>query len=155
LRTPERYLNFERGGIYLLKENQSTLESIKGATQFILKNTSPKQRILAVPAAPLYCFLSGRDHAARELYFSGHSRLRDWQEERIVRDLEAEEAPLFLLTNLDNQGPGMGKFGETHSQKLGKYLFEHYQETTHFGHPWEVPNARTSHAVKIFQRKKR
>ena len=150
---PERFLDFERGGVYLVDENQSTTEAIRKGTRFILENTKPGDEILAVPVAPLYCFLSGRRHAVREIYFGEIIHLRDWQEERMLREIQTRPVPLVVLTNVDGQSSGFGVFGKTYAKKLGAYVFDHYREVRQFGEPWEVNNPRRSHAIKIYQRR--
>lgn len=156
-RIPERYLDFPRGKIYLVKETRSTVEAIRKATRFILENTGPGQEILTLPKDPLYCFLSGRRHALRQLRFEITSQISEQEEEEMIRELETKQVPLVLLSNRDESNPAtakgeIGHFGRTHDRKLGRYLFEHYREVQTFG-TWETPKPRIDHAIKIFRRK--
>ena len=151
-RTSDRYLDFERGKIYITHLNSSTVETMKKVTRFLLENTKPGDSILTLPIAPLYCFLSGRSHAVRELYFGCVGRdahLRDWQEERVLRELEIKKVPLVVLSNLETPAPGLGGFGKDCCQKIARYVLEHYKEVRLFEYG-EKGKARAY--TKIFQK---
>ena len=155
-RVPERYLDFPRGRVYVVKETLSTVDVMKKGTHFILENTKADQEILTLPKDPLYCFLSGRRHATREIELERTNLIPEWEEEEMIRELETKQVPLILLSNRDESNRasairGMGYFGKTHLLKLGKYILEHYEEVQTFG-TWETPNPRLNHAVKIFRR---
>lgn len=150
LRTAERYLDIPHGRVYL-GGSLSDIETIKSTSRFIMEKTRKDDVILAMPYDPLYCFLSGRRHAVRELMFMQHMEGSAEEEAEIIREIEAKRPPLFLLSNrYRSQELGMGYFGETHYRKLAKYLFEHYREVQSFG-PWDGEPAGL-HAVKIFKR---
>lgn len=150
LKVPERFLDFQRGQVYAGGDFAS-VQTIKAATRFILENTTPDQKILAIPYEPLYAFLSARRHAFRELMFVEGIHIRKDQEERMIRDLEAQKTPLVLISNrYYSTERGIGYFGKTHCQRLSQYLMDHYQEIQTFGR-WEVDSGE--HAVKIFVRK--
>jgi len=156
-RVPERYLDFPRGRIYLVRESPSTVEAIREGTRFILQNTKADEEILTLPKDPIYCFLSGRRHVLRYLTFEITNQIPNEEEEKMIRELEAKRPPLFLLSNRDESNPAaakgeIGYFGKTHLQKLGRYLFEHYEEVRTFG-TWESKKPRIHHAVKVFRRK--
>ena len=157
-RVPERYLDFPRGRVYLVKETLSTIEVFKKGTRFILENTKPDEEILTLPKDPLYCFLSGRRHAVRELDFEQSHPIPEAEEEVLIRELKTKEVPFMILTNRDGsnststlKGDRMGFFGKTHLRKLGEYLFEHYEEVQTLG-PWEARNPRIDHAIKILRK---
>lgn len=155
-RIPERYLDFPRGRVYLVKETLSTVEAIKKTTQFILSNTRPDQEILTLPKEPLYCFLSGRRQTTRQIELERTNAIPGWEEEEIIRALETKQVPIVLLSNRDESNrastiPGIGYFGKTHLVKLGKYISDHYREIQTFG-TWEAANPRIDHAVKIFRK---
>jgi hypothetical protein len=156
-RVPERYLDFPRGKVYVVKETLSTVEAFKKGTHFILENSAPDEEILVVTKDPLYCFLSGHRHAVRELHFEASNQIPEEEEMEMILQLEAKKPPLVLLANRDESNPLMAKgetgyFGKTHLRKMGEYIFEHYQEVQTFG-TWETANPRINHAIRIFQRK--
>lgn len=157
-RVPERFLDFPRGRIYIVKESLSTVEVFKKGTHFILENTQPAQEILTLPKEPLYCFLSDRRHATREINFEISVPIPEEEEEELIHRLEAKQVPLVLLSNRDDSNPlamakgEMGYFGKTHLKKLGKYIFEHYREVQAFG-AWRAKKPRIDHAIKIFRKK--
>jgi len=155
-RVPERYLDFPRGRVYVAKEIASTVAAIKEGTRFIIENTKPREEILVFPRDPLYCFLSGRRHALSELDFEYIAQYSEGQEEEFIRQIEAKQVALVVLANRDGSNPlsekgvaGVGTFGKTHCQKLGKYIFENYQEAKTFG-VWASAKPRISHAIKVF-----
>ena len=148
--TPERFLDLPRGKVYLGGE-ASNVKVIQEGAQFLLKNTRPDQFLLAIPYDPLYLFLAERRHAVREMLFLAMVPLHPRQEEEIIRQIEAKEVPFVILANhYRTEGHAAGTFGETHCQKLARYIFDHYQEVKTLG-PWEAdPNK--FHAVKILRR---
>ena len=151
LKVPERFLDFPRGQVYAGGELNS-VKTVKAGTHFILENTAPEDKILAIPYDPLYAFLSGRRHALRELIFVEGVFIQKDQEERMIRELEAQSVPFLLISNrYYSTEPGIGYFGKTHCQTLYRYLMDHYEEVRTFGQ-WEVETGQ--HAVKIFAKKK-
>jgi len=150
-RIPERYLDFPQGKVYL-GGDFGDVETIKNGTRFLIENTKPEDEILAVPYAALYCFLSGRRHAVRELAFYQTVRINETQEQEIIRKLDAKKTPMVLVANnLRLREPGVGRFGETHCLRLAKYIDDHYEEAGRWG-PWEMdPPERL--AVRILRRK--
>ena len=150
-RVPERYLDLPQGRVYV--GGPVTYPSVLNeGVRFIREHTTPGEEILAVPYDPLYCFLSGRRHAVRELIFMEHMRFSEKQEETIIAQMEAKQVPLVLLSNrYQSKEGGVGHFGKTHCQKLAAYISEHYKEARTFG-PWGEDELQ-SHAIKIFLRK--
>lgn len=154
---PERYLDFPRGRVYVTRESLSTVEAIKKGTHFIIENTRPHQKILSLPKDPLYCFLSGRQHAGPLLFLEPPFQISESEEREVIHLLEREKVPLVILSNRDksnllNRIPLMGYLGKTYGQELWQYVSKHYEETAAFG-TWETENPRQFHAIKIFKRK--
>ncbi len=150
MKVPERYLDFPQGQVYA-GGALASIQAVKAGTRFILENTTPAEKILAIPYEPLYAFLSGRRHALRELIFVEGIHIQPEQEERMIREIEDEQVPLVLISNrYYSTEPGIGYFGKTHCQKLNRYLMDHYEEVQTFGR-WEVESVE--HAIKIFVRK--
>jgi len=158
-RVPERYLDFPRGQVYLIKETLSTIEVFKKGTRFLLENTRPDEEILTLPKDPLYCFLAGRRHAVRNLDFEQSHPIPEGEEEELIRELKIKEVPFVILTNRDGSntagtltGDRMGFLGKTHLRKWGEYLFENYEAVQTLG-PWEATNPRIDHAIKVFRKR--
>jgi len=150
LRTPERYLDLPHGKVYMGGPLSNVLVIKKGA-HYLIENTRAEDQILAIPYDALYCFLSERRHAVRELMFMEHMQVSGKEEDEMIRQIQAKRPPLFILSNRYRSAElGMGTFGETHYRKLAQYLFEHYREVQTFG-PWDGISAGL-HAVKIFKR---
>jgi hypothetical protein len=147
----ERYLDFPRGQVYLGGDLPS-VEVLKQGTRTLIENTKPTEEILALPYDPLYCFLSGRRQAVRELIFMEHSRLPDWRQEEIIQTLDARKVPLVLISNRSHsEERGMGEFGKTHCQRLAAYIDNRYREVRRIG-DWEAGPHKT-HAIKILLRR--
>ena len=128
------------------------MATIQEGTAFILKNSRPDQEILTIPYDILYAFLSGRRHAVRELKFSEENPIPPFREEEIVRILKKKKVPLIILSNRAYaREKGAGFFGQTHCQRLARYLFYRYQEVKTIGR-WEGYE-EGRHAIKILQRK--
>lgn len=149
-KVPERYLNFPRGGVYVGGPLVS-LRTIQDGSQFMKENAAKDQTFLAVPYEPLYCFLSERRHALSEMIFMVHMQIREDDEEKWIRELEAEQVPWVLISNRYRSGePGIGEFGKTHCKKLAAYIFDHYREVRTFG-PWDSDPDKI-HAIKVLKR---
>ncbi len=149
-RTPERYLNSPEGRVYV-GSPPSLAQVLNEGTDFIIRHTKPSQEILAIPYDPLYCFLSNRRHAVRELMFMENNLIKEKQEEEIIQQLEVKQVPLIIFTNRYRSiEGGVGYFGKTHCQKLARYVFDRYEEVRTFG-PWKVDSG--FHAIKVLRRK--
>lgn len=156
-RVPERFLDFPRGRVYVTREALPTVQTIRKGTHFVLEHTQPGQEILTIPREPLYCFLTGRRHAVWHTDFEQTTQISEEEEEKYIREIEAKQIPWVLWSNRDGSNPaskigGHGYFGKTHCRKLGKYLWDHYEEVQRIG-TWEVENPRIYHSLKMLRRK--
>ena len=150
VRVPERYLNFPRGGVYVGGPLVS-LRTIREGSQFMKENTAKDQTFLAIPYEPLYCFLSERRHALAEMVFMLHMQIREQDEEKWIRELEAKQVPWVLISNrYRSEEPGIGDFGKTHCKKLAVYISDHYREVRTFG-SWDSDPDKI-HAIKVLKR---
>lgn len=150
-RIPERYWDFPHGQAYIIGGPLRTVQDIREGTRFIIEHTRPNQEILALPYEPLYCFLSGRRHALRELHFTKGLPMTEEQEETAIRQLETKQVPYVIVSNrYRSKEVSVGHFGITHARKLAHYISEHYREVQTFG-PWETGRA-SPHAVKVLRR---
>lgn len=147
--TPERYLNFPRGRVFV-GGDLSDVGVIKEGTFFLMEHSKPGGEILALPYDPLYAFLSERRHAVRELMFMEGILIGEKQEDAIIHQLETKQVPWVIFSNRDHsEEMGIGHFGKTHCKKLADYIFSHYREVKTLG-PWDSAG---QHALKIFERK--
>ena len=150
-RTPERFLRAPHGQVFL-GGSPSFPRVLNEGTDFILQHTQPGQSLLAVPFDPLYCFLTGRRHAVRELLFTEYMQISETREEEIIQELENEQVPFVIVSNrLISKEWGFGQFGKTFLTKLAPYLAAHYREAATFG-PWESGNYLNLHAIKVLER---
>ena len=148
-RRPERYLTPPHGKIYL-GSPVSYPAVLNEASRFLRENTRPDQEILTLPYDPIYCFLSGRRHALRELDFMEHIHLGVEQEKGILQELDRKKVPYVVISNrYRSKEAGVGHFGVTHARRLSEYLSTYYSEVKTFG-PWEPDDHL--HAVKILKR---
>lgn len=151
LRSPERYLDLPQGKVYVGGPS-SYPRVLNQTSRFLQEHTRPGEEILTLPYDPIYCFLSSRRHAVRELNFMEHMFISEGREEALIREVEAKQVPFVVLSNRQRTPEkGMGHFGKTHLKKLAAHIFEHYREVETFG-PWDSDPGEF-HAVKIFQRK--
>ena len=155
-KTPGRYLDLERGKVYLmgpLSSVETSVETFREGTRFILENSSPDQEILAVPYDPLYCFLAGRRHAPWEVKFIQDSPPSEGREDALIRSLETKQVPLVLMSNRSHSSErGIGYFGKTHCRKLAQFLSDRFEEVKTIG-PWQA-DYPLFHALKVFRRKR-
>ena len=150
-RTPERFLDFPHGRVYL-GGPFSDVQVLKQGTRFILDHTTGDQKILAIPYDPIFCFLAGRQHLVRELQFLESMPVSDTRQETIIRELQASKASYVVVSNRAHaKALGVGEFGKTHCQKLAQFLGASYQVVKAFG-PWESGPAGL-YAIKLFERK--
>lgn len=150
-RTPERYLDFPHGKVYL-GGPEDYVRVVKQGVHEILGRTQSNQEILALPYDSFYCFLSGRKQATRELIFLESNRFPERQEDEMIRQLDSKQVPVVLISSRAYfNEPGGGYFGKTHAQKLAQYLSDHYREVKTLG-PWDSGPAQL-HAIKLFERK--
>ncbi len=149
LRIHERYLDLPHGKVYVGGPLSDAAVISKGS-RFIIENTQPSDSILAIPYDSLYCFLSGRKQAVRELMFMEHSLISEARQEEIIHELQNKKVPLVVISNrYRSRERGMGEFGRTHCRRLAAYIYQHYQEVQTFG-PWDGFD-RGFHAIKIYK----
>ncbi len=145
--TPERYLGFPQGRIYA-GGPLSDVEVLRETRRFIVEHTTPDQEIFAAPYEPLYCFLSGRRQAVREIHILEGIPISDEQEEAMIRQLEIKQIRYVVLSNrYRSKEISVGDFGITYAKKLARYISENYRVVQTFG-PWE----EGGQAVKVFER---
>ena len=150
-RTPERYLDFPSGRVYV-GGPPSFPRVLNEGVRFIIEHTEPDQKILVLPYDPLYLFLSGREQAVRELLFMEMMPLPEKREEEIIQELDSKKVPLIILSNrILSEEWGLGQFGKTFLTKLAPYLAAHYREAGSFG-PWASQDYLNSHAIKVLER---
>ena len=152
-RVPERYLDLPHGKVFL-GGPLASVETLKKASHFIAEHTSFRDEILAIPYDALFCFLSGRRQAVREIIFYEQSHISMKQEGAIIQQLESKQVPLVLISSqYRSQRGGIGHLGKTHLRKLSQYIYDNYDEALTLG-PWGS-EARDAYAVKILQRRKK
>ncbi len=151
-RVPERFLDFPHGGVYL-GGNLEDVKVIREGSRFIRERTGPEAKIIGIPYEPLYAFLSGREHAVRELLFAENMQISESREEEIIQTLETGRVPLAVVSSRKSSPEwGIGDFGKTHCRKLAAYLATRYEEVRGLG-PAEEAGSPTSYAIKILERK--
>lgn len=150
-RVPERFWHIPRGRVYYGGHGTDP-QVILEATKYLLKHTDPSEPILCLPYDPLYCFLTDRRHAVRELLFMEHINITEGQEKNIIRNLKSSRVPLVLISNrIHSKEGGNGIFGKTHCRLLGDYITANYEQAAGFG-PWDA-NPLEQHAVRILKRR--
>ena len=150
-RTPERYLDLPHGHVYL-GGALSVLESVREGSRFILENTTEGQQILAVPYDALFCFLSGRRQAIRELHFYNETPISERRQREIVAQLETKRVPLIILAQVGSLGRNhhSGFLGKN-CEKLHRYIFRHYEKVRTFG--TLMADSPSTYPIVILKRK--
>lgn len=146
---PVRYWDFPHGQVYI-GGPLVAVQAIKEVTYFILEKTRPDQEIFAIPYDPLYCFLSGRRQAVRELHITRFVSPSGEQEQALIQELEAKQTPYIILSSR-YRSKEIGDFGITHVKKLARYISENYRGIKTFG-SWKVNRSSPPMAVKVLQR---
>ncbi|MDD5556383.1 MAG: hypothetical protein PHN82_03930 [bacterium] len=154
-KVPERYLGFERGGVYL-NNPLEWMEAVHGAVDYLMWNVGEDEKIVAFPCDTLYCFLSGRDSAIRqqEIFFFSHPTVE--QEREIIEAMERRNVRWAVLSNMyRSTEPGKGDgFGVVCCFLLSGYIEEHFSIAAVFG-PWytDPPWWIEGHGVAVLQRR--
>ncbi len=150
---PETRLNIPPNQVYVAKQHQQWLETIVPAVGFIKQNVPQNDKILAIPYAPLYYFLSGRDSGSRTLLFL--QLLREEKELEILKEIDDNNVNFIIISNraFRDVEKRFGSFGKDYGGLLAEHIFENFEEVAAFG-PWEKQaHWIINHAVKIYRRK--
>ena len=151
-RVPQRFLTSPQGRAYLGGPVEY-IRILNGGSLFIQNRTWPGETILAIPYDAIYCFLSGRRHAVRDLLFMRNMFFSKEHERSLIREIEEQRVRLVVLSNRikTEEKSAAGEFGVTHLKVLSRYLSGHYREVKVLG-DWNS-DPRVSHAIKILERK--
>ena len=151
---PYRYLNMDRGHIYVGNEPQWT-DTVNRVTDFLNATLKKDDLFFALPYDCLYYYLTGKESPTRQLIFFDHIKIPPQQEISIIRELETRKITLVLMSSrIISPETGLGIFGKTYCPLLGAYVHDNFSPLIRQGGDWsQPPGWANNHGVIIFKRK--
>lgn len=96
------------------------------------EHTEPGDRILPIPGAAMYCFLTNRPPASRYLDYVYATLIDGEREEAEVRWLASHPPELVFIAPHDNKaylgGAGDGRFGAAYNRKVYDWIVGNYRD---------------------------
>ncbi len=152
--TPERFLNFPRGQIYVGNE-RGWVETVNNATAFLNQNLKKDELFFALPYDCLYYYTTGRPSPTRQLIFFDHIKIPARQEVSIIKELESKKTAYVLISNrYMSSETGLGILGKTYCPLIYQYIMNNFEPVYRYGGNWQSePGWGNNHGVIIFKRK--
>ena len=152
-KTPQQFLATERAQIYV-GNDQQWIQTVEATTHYLRENLKPNERFFALPYDALYYYLTERQSPTRHLIFFDHIKINTDQEKEVISALDRHAVNHVLISSRSSATEhGMGTFGKTNCQILGRYIDEHFIEVARFGNWTDDPGWGWNHGTKILRRK--
>ena len=153
VRPVKQFIPLERGQIYIANQ-PPWLNTVVETTHYLKEHLNPDETFLALVDDPLYYFLTDKDSPYRLTSFSEHIKVREDQEQELIRALERENVRYVILSNrYKSPETGLGTFGETYCQVLSHYLRDRYQIVAKFGEWDKIPEWFAHHGIAVLKKK--
>ena len=151
---PFRYLNMDRGQIYVGNEPQWT-DTVNRVTDSLNSTIKNGDLFFALPYDCLYYYLTGKESPTRQLIFFDHIKIPPQQEISVIRELENNKIKLVLMSSrIISPETGLGVFGNTYCPLLGQYIHDNFAPLVRQGGDWTSPPGwANNHGVIILKRK--
>ena len=153
-KTPDRFLNMDRGQIYVGNELQWT-DTVNRVTYFLNTTLKKDDLFFALPYDCLYYYLTARPSPTRQLIFFDHIKIPLKQDLSVIRELENNKVGYVLMSSrFISPETGLGIFGKTYCPLLGQYVHENFKPIIRQGGDWtQPPGWANNHGVIILKRK--
>ena len=100
---------------------------VYSVSDYLLKNTAPEDKVLAIPYNSLFLFLADRQNSSSINEFLYISGLDEAKEQTVINDLITSNTQIILLSNMSSDiKTGTGEFGKTHAQLLSNFIYKNY-----------------------------
>jgi hypothetical protein len=151
---PYRYLNMDRGHIYVGNEPQWT-DTVNRVTDYLNATLKENDLFFALPYDCLYYYLTGKESPTRQLIFFDHIKIPQQQEVSVIRELEANKIGFVLMSSrIISPEQGLGIFGKTYCPLIGQYIHDNFSPLIRQGGDWtQPPGWANNHGVIILKRK--
>lgn len=151
---PYRYLNMDRGQIYVGNEPQWT-DTVNRVTNFLNTTLRGDDRFFAMPYDCLYYYLTGQESPTRQLIFFDHIKIPTQQEISVIKELEISQIRFVLMSNrVISDETGLGVFGKTNCPLLGQFIHDNFIPVVRLGGNWDQPPGwANNHGVLILKRR--
>jgi len=152
---PENFLAHPYADVYVFNEPE-WVKTVMETTRYINNNLGTNEKFFALPYAPLYYFLTGKDNPTRHLIFTKTINISKTQELEIIDQLNQKSINYIVLSNIsdptDPEKLPLGGFGRTFCLQLGQFINNNFKVIETFG-DWESEAQWASnHGTKILKR---
>jgi len=153
-KTPYRFLNMDRGQIYVGNEPQWT-DTVNTVTKFLNTNLQKDDLFFALPYDCLYYYLAGKKSPTRQLIFFDHIKIPRQQEVSVIQELENNNIGYVLMSSrIVSNETGLGVFGKTYCPLIGQFVYNNFKPLVRQGGDWtQPPGWANNHGVMIMKRK--
>jgi hypothetical protein len=151
---PFRYLNMDRGQIYVGNEPQWT-DTVNRVTSFLNTTLTKDDLFFALPYDCLYYYLAGKESPTRQLIFFDHIKIPTQQEISVIRELESHQTNYVVMSSrIISNETGLGIFGKTYCPVLSRFINDNFTPVGRLGGDWnQPPGWANNHGVIILKRK--
>jgi len=151
---PYRYLNMDRGHIYVGNEPQWT-DTVNRVTDYLNTTLKKDDLFFALPYDCLYYYLTGKESPTRQLIFFDHIKIPPQQEVSVISELESKKIGYVLMSSrIISPETGLGIFGRTYCPLIGQYVHDEFVPLIRQGGDWtQPPGWANNHGVIILKRK--
>jgi len=151
---PFRYLNMDRGQIYVGNEPQWT-DTVNHVTDYLNTTLKKDDLFFALPYDCLYYYLTGRISPTRQLIFFDHIKIPPSQEISVLRELINNNVGYVLMSSrFASPETGLGVFGRTYCPLLGQWVHDNFVPLVRQGGDWtQPPGWANNHGVIILKKK--
>jgi hypothetical protein len=151
---PMRYLNMDRGQIYVGNEPEWT-DTVNRVTSYLNMHLKNDELFFAMPYDCLYYYLTGRPSPTRQLIFFDHIKIPPQQEVSVIRELEGQNTGFVLMSSrIISPETGLGIFGRTYCPILASYIRDKFTPLLRQGGNWgQPPGWANNHGVLLLKRK--
>jgi len=127
---------------------------VNSGARFILENTKPDEKILALAYDPLYCALTHRRQAGPFAQYQLLCKITPENDKTVIEALKQNRVRCIIISNIVLHAPKhawwKGILGETHGKLLWNHIRENYSSLGRIG-PWDAPAFWIkNHAIEIY-----
>ncbi len=152
LHIPQHYINLPQAKVFVLND-PTWIRTVEDTVSFLKNTLKADEPFLAFPYDPLYYYLLERKSPTRILNFIEMNHIPPEQERAIIRDLEAKDVNLILITSRINSSEGgLGFFGKTYCPVLADYFQKNFTPVAQFGDWTHEPGWAWNHGTVILKR---
>lgn len=152
-KTPWQFIPLKKARIYV-GNTPAWIATVFHTTRYLQTQLSEDETFFAAPYDALYYFLTGKKSPTRQLIFFEHINIPPQQEQKIIKELEAQKVNWVVLSSRGQAAePGLGTWGATYCPLLAEYVKDHFVLQAQIGDWVNEPLWAQHHGTKIYRRK--